>query len=81
MIRLTGWFPMTEKPRRPGEYEGRERNTRQRVAVYWRKLEDTNHFGWYVYKGVFGPFNLWEDASEKITAWRGLAQPWNGDRR
>jgi hypothetical protein len=77
---LTAWFPVSMKPKRAGEYEGRERRTRQRIPVHWRKLDDTDHFDWYVHKGFLGPFSLWESVSHKITSWRGLAQPWSGDK-
>ncbi|WP_154641227.1 hypothetical protein [Burkholderia cenocepacia] len=75
---LTEWFPVTVKPVRGGEYEGRERRTRLRIRVFWRKLDDTNHFDWYVYKGTFGPFALWECVSDKLSAWRGLTEKHHG---
>jgi hypothetical protein len=66
---------MNQAPVRPGKYEAREKRTRLRFDVYWRKLEDTNHYDWFIYKGVLGPFNLWERARDRMTSWRGLAQP------
>ena len=73
MSEFTPWFPVAMKPVRAGEYEGREKRTRCRIAVHWRKLDDTDHYDWYAYKGIFGPFSLWENVSYKITSWRGLA--------
>jgi hypothetical protein len=72
---LTPWFPVSIKPKRPGAYEARERNTRRVMPeVHWRKLDGTDYYDWYVCKGVFGPFLMWECVSHKITSWRGLAQ-------
>lgn len=70
----TPWFPVSTKPVRAGEYEVRQRYIRSPIRVHWRKLEDTNHYDWYVHKGILGPFSLWECVSEKITSWRGLTQ-------
>lgn len=72
--KLTAWFPVSIKPKRPGEYEARERRTRNRIAAHWRKLDDTNYYDWYVYKGQLGPFALWECVSHKITSWCGLTK-------
>jgi hypothetical protein len=71
-VKLTPWFPISMKPKRPGEYEAREKRTRRHIPVYWRKLDDTDHFDWYVDKGYFGPFHLWECVSHSITSWRGV---------
>lgn len=78
-MQFTPWFPATIKPVRAGEYEARERRTRLRISVHWRKLEGTDYFDWYVYRGVLGPWYLWECVSHKITSWRGLAAPSRGD--
>ncbi|UCF25211.1 MAG: hypothetical protein JSV72_07345 [Ralstonia sp.] len=75
MSEMTPWFGMGQNPVRPGEYEGREKRTRCRIVVHWRKLEDTDHYDWFFYRGVLGPFNMWESARDKMTAWRGFAQP------
>lgn len=71
---MTPWFKMTQKPVRFGEYEGRERGSRRRVPVYWRKLTDEPKPGWYYDSGFLGPFHLWKDAGDTITAWRGLTK-------
>jgi hypothetical protein len=73
-MKLTPWFPVGIKPVRPGEYECRERRTRLRIAAHWRKLDETNHYDWYIEKGVLGPFRLWECVSHKITSWRGVTR-------
>jgi hypothetical protein len=70
----TPWFPVAMKPRRPGQYEVRERRTRLRFDAHWRKLDDHDYFDWYVCKGQWGPFLMWECVSHKVTSWRGLAQ-------
>lgn len=74
MSRFTAWYAMTTNPSRQGKYEGREKGSGLRVPVYWRKLQDETHAGWYFYKGVLGPFNLWESAEGKMSGWRGLAE-------
>lgn len=71
---LTPWFGMSESPVRQGEYEGREKGSRATLRVYWRKLDDETEPDWYFAAGYYGPFRLWESASRKITAWRGLAK-------
>ncbi|NPT50765.1 hypothetical protein GNZ10_13770 [Ralstonia sp. 3N] len=75
MSEMTPWFRMSQSPVYPGKYEARERHTGLRFDVYWKKLEDTNHHDWFIYKGVLGPFNLWESARDRMTSWRGLTQP------
>lgn len=71
----TRWFGMWIKPAREGEYEGRERRTGLTIVVYWRKLDDEPKPGWYYWKGMLGPFNLWQSADKDMTAWRGLSAP------
>lgn len=69
----TPWYPMHSKPIRKGEYKGREKRTGLWLVIHWRQLTDERKAGWYFAKGRFGPFNLWESAEGKITAWCGLA--------
>jgi penicillin-binding protein-related factor A (putative recombinase) len=71
---MTDWFPAKIKPIRSGEYEARERITRRKFRVYWRKIADTDYYDWYIYKGTLGPFNLWECVSHNMTSWRGLKE-------
>jgi hypothetical protein len=75
MAKKTAWFAMPVKPIRFGEYEGKEKRTGCVMPVFWRKLQDESKPGWYFYKGVFGPFNMWESAESKMSGWRGLALP------
>jgi hypothetical protein len=71
----TEWIPIAIKPVRAGPYEARERRTRCVISdVHWRKLTDTDHYDWYVFKGILGPFAMWECVSHKITSWRGLTE-------
>jgi hypothetical protein len=74
-VKRTPWFPLRAKPILPGAYEGRERCTGLVIPnVHWRRLDDTEHYDWYIFKGVLGPFALWECVSHKITSWRGLTE-------
>lgn len=75
MREKTQWYPADVKPVRGGEYEARGRRTQVLISVHWRKLSDTDHFDWYVFRGILGPFALWENVSHKVTSWRGLAAP------
>lgn len=70
---VTQWYGMKHKPVRQGKYQAREKGTGFAMDVYWRKLDDTETPDWYFYNGIFGPFRLWEAASNKMTSWRGLA--------
>jgi hypothetical protein len=72
---------MAIRPTREGEYEGREKRTGFVIPVYWRKLTDEKKPGWYYWKGVLGPFNLWQAADLDMTAWRGLAENPNKDQK
>lgn len=76
---LTDWFPMHTQPVRAGEYEGREKSTGYPMKVFWRRLEDTDYEDWYVFKGVLGPFKLWECVSHKLSGWRGLKEKYTGE--
>lgn len=72
-LQLTPWFRMNQKPVREGEYEGRDRlNPSCLRVVFWKRLQDTPAPGWYYDKGYYGPFKLWQDATNDITAWRGV---------
>lgn len=73
--KLTKWIDMQIKPTLEGEYEGREKLTGARLVVYWRKPDDEPKPGWYYWKGILGPFNLWQSAGKDMTAWRGLSAP------
>lgn len=69
---VTDWFGMKQKPGREGQYQGREKRSRAVIDVFWRTLEGETKPGWFVHKGVLGPFNCWESAEGKVTSWRGL---------
>lgn len=73
-MRKTGWIHVNAKPVRPGRYEARRKYDGSVFDVYWRKLQDTDHFAFYAYRGVLGPFNMWEDVTREMSAWRGLAK-------
>jgi hypothetical protein len=72
-MKLTSWYPGTVKPVREGKYEAKQKSG-LRFDVYWRTLQDTTKPSFYAWKGVLGPFNCWEDVSDKVHSWRGVAK-------
>ena len=70
----TTWIPARMKPVREGYYEAKEKGTGIVFDVKWKTLQDTDKPSFYVHKGLWGPFSMWEDVTHKIWQWRGLTE-------
>lgn len=74
MAKKTTWLPARMKPVREGWYEAKEKGTGHVFDVRWKKLTDEAKPGFYTFEGVFGPFLMWKDASDRMWQWRGLTE-------